>query len=115
MSTPIPTEFERIRFWQGQQLRGRDFRDQIATEAQLRWWHHRALHNAFGVRYGFAVEPVPGVASVIEIGCGLAYDCFGRELILQTSHQMELPAIDLSGASKMTLVAHYKETTRFRS
>ena len=115
MTTPVPTELDRIRFWQGQRLRGRDFRDQTAAEAQLRWWHNRALHNAFGVRFGFKVEPVAGDDSIVEIGCGLAYDCFGRELILQTGKKIELPAINPDGESKITLIARYKETTQFRS
>lgn len=115
MSSPVPTELDRIRYWQGQRLRSRDFRDQIATEAQLRWWHDRALHNAFGVRYGFTVEPVLGVDSAVEIGCGLAYDCFGRELILQKSHRLNLPVFDAGGAGRVTLLAHYKETKEFRS
>lgn len=115
MSTTGQTEIERIRYWQGQRLRGRDFRDQVAFGAQLRWWHDRALHNAFGVSYGFAVTPVSSVDSLIavEIGCGVAYDCFGRELILQTKREIPLPATSEPPASRMTLIAHYKDGSQF--
>jgi hypothetical protein len=50
MPRPEPVEIERLRYWQGQKLRSRDFRDQMEMAAQLRWWHNRALHQAFGVR-----------------------------------------------------------------
>src|ERR1035441_77211 len=77
-------ELERLRYWQGQMLRSRDFRDDGAIEAQRRWWHNRALHAAFGVNYGLQVA---GDASsgtlVLTVTCGLGYDCFGRELILK--------------------------------
>src|ERR1035438_517824 len=48
-------ELERLRYWQGQMLRSRDFRDDGAIEAQRRWWHNRALHAAFGINYGLQV------------------------------------------------------------
>ena len=67
----------------GQKL-GRDFRDQLAREAQLRWWHNRALHKSFGVSHGFAVSAVidAGEFVAVSVTCGVAYDCFGRELTL---------------------------------
>jgi hypothetical protein len=43
---------ERVRYWQGQMLRSADFRAQSADTAQHRWWHNRALHNAYGVYRG---------------------------------------------------------------
>src|SRR6266571_1601325 len=50
------SDLERLRYWQGQMLRGRDFRDQLAIAAQLRWWHNRAIHHAFGIAYGFTTH-----------------------------------------------------------
>ena len=113
MARPGQAEFERIRYWQGQRLRGRDFRDLAAVEAQLRWWHNRALHNTFGVRFGFEVAPVSDADSV-EVSCGVAYDCFGRELILQSKRRVALPVNQEPPASKMTLVARYKENSQFQ-
>jgi hypothetical protein len=89
-------EIQRLRFRQGQMLRSDDFRDQAAIEAQLRWWHNRALHNAYGVIHGFAVELrqtagqwIAHVAPGSHIG--LAYDCFGRELVLLQPQTIALP------------------------
>src|ERR1700682_746080 len=77
-------DLERLSYWQGQMLRSRDFRDDAAFEAQRRWWHNRALHSAFGVSYGLHVTVDSSTGEMIlTVGCGLAYDCFGRELILR--------------------------------
>jgi hypothetical protein len=111
MSLPDPIELQRLRFQQGQQLRGRDFRDQIAIEAQLRWWHNRSLHNAYGIAGGFTVEQR---TESIMVHPGLAYDCRGRELILQQPRAVPLPSQPQPwGAKKLTLVASYRETTSF--
>jgi hypothetical protein len=81
-------EMQRLKYWQGQKLLSRDFRDQTSYEAQLRWWHNRALHNAYGVSYGFAVTLID---TRVKVDCGVAYDCYGRELILQTPRELALP------------------------
>jgi hypothetical protein len=96
-------EMQRLKFWQGQKLLSRDFRDQTSYEAQLRWWHNRALHNAYGVSYGFAVTLVD---TRVRIDCGVAYDCYGRELILQAPRELALldPTDDFKS---MTLVATF--------
>jgi hypothetical protein len=109
-------EIERLRFWQGQRLRSRDFRDQAVYEAMLRWWHNRALHIAYGVRYGFEVslEEDDGVIAAVEVGCGLAYDCFGRELILQAPQRVRLPDF-AEPPARLTLLARYKESGEFLS
>jgi hypothetical protein len=96
-------ELQRLRYWQGQKLLSRDFRDQVSYQSELRWWHNRALHNAYGVSYGFEVtldEPH------VEINCGVAYDCYGRELILQVPKQMVVPDPDKE-FQRMTLVASF--------
>lgn len=101
------TEFQRFRFWQGQLLRSRDFRDQLAIEAQLRWWHNRALHNAYGVAGGFEVssgtEP-----NTLTVAPGIAYDIFGRELILQ-KEKNNIPIPD----EESLLLIRYKETSEY--
>jgi hypothetical protein len=102
-------ELQRLRYWQGQMLRSCDFRDQMAIEAQLRWWHNRALHNAFGVAEGFEAE-LKGQSVIIHRG--LAYDCFGRELILITDMPFSLPAGPIPDAG-ITLLARYRETHQF--
>jgi hypothetical protein len=105
-------ELQRLRYWQGQLLRSGDFHDQTVMAAQLRWWHNRALHDSFGVSWGFSITPVPqsGQLQAVRVGCGLAYDCYGRELILQNPMTIEVPA---SGQGAMTLLVLYKETAEF--
>ena len=109
-----PFTLERFRYWQGQKLLGRDFRDQVAREAQLRWWHNRALHNSFGVSFGFQVSRVieAGAFVAVRVTCGVAYDCFGRELVLQDTRAISLPSHQPETNRKLTLVASYKESRR---
>ncbi len=84
---------QRVRYWQGQMLRSTDFRDQNADTAQHRWWHNRALHDAYGVYQGLTVSAVNagGALSAISVAPGLAYDCFGRELLLESQQTVALP------------------------
>src|SRR5215510_3710862 len=118
-------EVQRFRYWQGQKLRSVDFRDQLSVEAQLRWWHNRALHSSFGVRRGFSVTEPADAAHLkqsrgesnesnrrVIVGCGLAYDCYGRELLLQTAKELPLPAIGSQPIARATLVVRYKPTAR---
>lgn len=87
-------ELQRLRYRQGQMLRSQDFRDQQSIEAQLRAWHNRALHNTYGVaKYvleGLKVEQITA-PSEITIKSGLAYDCFGHELIFIQSQSIPVP------------------------
>lgn len=111
MSLPDPTALERLRYEQGQQLRSRDRRDQVAIEAQLRWWHNRAVHNAFGVAEGLAVEKQD---DSIVVRPGLAYDCRGRELILQQRRTVPPPpASDDDAVTTFLLVVRYKESGEY--
>jgi hypothetical protein len=119
MSIPKQVELERLRYWHGQRLRSRDFRDQTAIEAQLRWWHNRALHNAFGVSLGLTASPVPasGSLTAVRVTCGLAYDCFGRELILQDTREIPVPTAPPPQGNlqvtPMTLLLRYKDSVQF--
>ena len=110
MSEPDPIELQRFRYQQGQGLRSADRRDQVAIEAQLRAWHNRAKHNAYGVSEGLAV-----LLSATEavVAPGLAYDVRGRELILQKPRRIRFPQPDLSTATTWLLIARYKETSEF--
>lgn len=110
MSLPDPIALERLRYEQGQQLRSNDRRDQVAIEAQLRWWHNRAMHHAFGVAEGLSVEKQDG--SVV-VRPGLAYDCRGRELILQRRRTIPTPPASDGGSGFLLLVARYKESGEY--
>jgi hypothetical protein len=114
MSRQGEINIERIRYWQGQELRARDFRTQTFSEAELRWWHNRALHNTFGIRSGFHVSPVisDGAVTAFDVDCGVAYDCYGRELILQSARRVEVPRLESHKATVVTLLARYKPVSR---
>ena len=78
-------ELERAKYWQGQMLRSQDFLNTQEVEAQRRWWHNRAVHNAYGVAEGLDCTLVPaGAPTGVSVSAGVAYDVFGRELILET-------------------------------
>jgi hypothetical protein len=99
MSSIEKRKLERVRYWQGQALRSRDFNDIHRVEEQRRWWHNRALHNAYGIHQdpqdpSIVVPPGLQVAmdgSNVKVTAGLAYDAFGRELILETDQTIALP------------------------
>ncbi len=97
----------RIAFWQGQMLSAADFRTQISTAEQLRWWHNRSLHTAFGIRFGLDVTRVVGADSV-EVWCGVAYDCFGRELVLDRPQRVPFPEVaDSDTRSRALVLTHH--------
>ncbi len=107
---------ERFRFWDGQALRSRDLRDQLETEAQLRAWHDRAVHDSYGVPLGYDVTPQPATGSgpltAVQVAAGLAYDCAGRLLLLQRAATLALPAAPgASGA--VLLVASWRRDASF--
>jgi hypothetical protein len=107
---PRPGELQRLRYTSGQMLRSGDFRDQLANDAQLRWWHNRALHNSYGIACGMQVELTRDNAAVVVMP-GLAYDSFGRELLLRERRTHGLP----DNQAPMTLLARYRDdagTTR---
>ena len=97
-------EIERLRHRSGEMLRSRDLRDQAAFDAQLRWWHNTAVHNAFGISTGLQSE-VTG--NEVTVHPGLAYDIFGRELWLGESVRLPLPLAAADGAS-LALLARYR-------
>jgi hypothetical protein len=81
---------ERLLHRHGEALLRRDFADQTDQDNQLRWWHNRALHGAYGVCEGLTVSALsPG--SRASVGRGVAFDAFGRELILEADHTVTVP------------------------
>jgi hypothetical protein len=86
--------FERFRYWQGQAVRARDFRDQAAVAERQAEWHNRAIHGAFGVRSGFEVTLAAIDPPLASIACGLAFDCAGAMLVLQQARVIPVPRIE---------------------
>jgi hypothetical protein len=117
MATPTQPGIERRRYWQGQKLGSSDFRAQAEIETQLRAWHNRAMHNAFGISQGLGAKPIPERGSVtgFKVECGVAYDCFGRELLLQTASEVAVPQADSQPLSSITLLLRYRETSEYLS
>jgi hypothetical protein len=115
MTKPIPFELERLEYWQGQQLKSRDFRDQETTNNQLQWWHNRALHNVYGVAEGLETDFVKTTRTV-TIKAGLAYDCFGRPLIVSKVTTIDLPkySSDPKRSFDLTLVVRVRDEKDFQ-
>lgn len=89
------SELQRQRYWQGQRLRSRDLNDQLAAEAELSWWHNRAVHEPYGVVEGLGLvagpSPPPHGPPVLGLTAGLAYDAFGRALELAVGVNLRSP------------------------
>ncbi|HXT27532.1 MAG TPA: hypothetical protein VN749_22140 [Candidatus Eisenbacteria bacterium] len=94
MSAPEKQQLERFFYWQGQRLRSTDFRRIAEDDAQRRWWHNRAMHNAWGIYRGLKATPTPTdqQPKAILLEPGLAYDVYGRELILAAARRVPVPA-----------------------
>ena len=83
----------RFRHWHGEALLARDFRAQSETFERLARWHNRAVHNAFGVRFGMEAA-LSETGAEVEVSCGVAYDCFGSVLVLQRPRTLALPELE---------------------
>lgn len=105
--TRRPVDIQRLRHVPRELLRSRDLRDQAAFSNQLRWWHNRALHDAFGVASGLSVALAADAASAL-VQPGIAYDRAGRELLVFAPRSVPLP----TQQQPMTLVARYREGGR---
>jgi hypothetical protein len=91
-------ELERIRYWQGQLLASEDLTTQLRVDQELRRLHNHALHDSYGIAIGLELErdEVTGEIKIdsdenLNLICGLAYDCSGRELVLQSNRALPLP------------------------
>jgi hypothetical protein len=108
-------KLERVQYWQGQMLRARDFLDLQAVESQRRWWHNRAVHNAYGIAEGLQCSPMPfpSTAAQVTVSPGVAYDIFGRELILERAQSFPVPATGAQGLlGPLSLLMRYKPPSR---
>lgn len=107
MSKPEQRNLERVRYWQGQMLRSRDFLDIERVEAQRRWWHNRALHNAYGVAEGLTSKL--STLKTVSVSPGVAYDGFGRELVLEKTISVPLPSnVPKTFTGSINLVMRYQ-------
>jgi hypothetical protein len=72
----------------------------LAADAELQWWHQRAVHEAFGIAEGFDLSLTADGASVL-VAPGVAFDCFGRDVHLGQERVLAVP----EGDERMTLLA----------
>jgi hypothetical protein len=104
VNDPRLVDLQRQRWVPDQMLRSRDLRDQQATSDQLRWWHNRAVHEAFGIASGFEVALSDDQTSV-TVAAGVAHDCAGRLLRLLAPRDVSLPG----DQRPSTLVARWRD------
>lgn len=73
---------ERLRYFTGRHMSARDFRDEQAYHRTRRLLHNRMLHG-WGVVCGLHVQAHPNPqcrTKHVQVTCGLALDCCGREI-----------------------------------
>lgn len=105
METPDRNAIERLRHWIGERLTSRDLNAQLGHEASLRWWHNRALHAAYGVAEGLAVRIAKnGGLQRVEVAPGLAFDGFGREIVLRETRSIDMPPTEPAEAKGWVLL-----------
>lgn len=88
---------ERLRYWQGQMLRSGDLNDHLAIDEEMRRWHNRAIHRAYGIVKGLEVESqivrsLGRVTTVLVVKPGLAYDGCGGAICLPRAARVALPS-----------------------
>lgn len=111
MTNPHSSPLNRIHYFDGQRLDAADLSDTSELEDRLRWLHLSAVHNTWGVASGLEVTAAKSGA-MIGIAPGLAYDCYGREIILTEAAAVRVPArlID-KGIDALTLAVFHPETS----
>jgi hypothetical protein len=107
MPASRPLDIERLQYWTGQSLRSGDARLEASAAENLRWWHTRALHQAFGIASGLEVE-IAG--SAVTVHPGLAYDGFGREILLLEPAHVAMPDDDGQEEATLTIASHPGES-----
>src|SRR5277367_2959647 len=110
-NAPHNRELGRVAYWEGQLLRSRDFLDIQRVADERRFWHARAMHEAYGVYRGFEAIPMEANAErppMIQLAPGVAFDCYGRELILECVAAIPYSAQPLATDEVRTLLVRYK-------
>ena len=113
MPMRLIAELERIRYREGQLLAARDLQDDKDFQALLRWMHTRFLHNTWGLALGLDAELVElgDSSKVVRVSPGLAYDGYGREILLTQSIEVDVPMA--GGDEDFYLVIRYKVDDEF--
>ena len=94
-----PLVVERNRYFNGKFMTARDFAAEQDFFLHRSWLHNRLFHGS-GVVCGFEITRHPDEKNCpdrICVGPGIAIDCCGRELILQSSVVEALPELPQRG------------------
>jgi hypothetical protein len=83
------SELARVRYWQGQLLGSGDLQTQVQSDQELRRLHDLVVHRAFGIAIGLTATLADGA---LTLGCGMAYDCTGRALVVERDRTLPLPS-----------------------
>jgi hypothetical protein len=89
MSLSRPLEIERVFHVPGEMLGSHDLGAQVHANAELMWWHQRALHDAPGIVAGLTAT-VQADGTVV-VAPGLGFDARGREVLLRADATIPLP------------------------
>jgi hypothetical protein len=84
-------DLQRPAYFAGQRLGAGDLAAARDLEREMRWLHNRSLHDWGAVR-GLGVSGAQGDAAVV-VDAGLALDCLGRELVLETPAELPVPPV----------------------
>jgi hypothetical protein len=84
---------ERVRFAEGQLLRGCDLEEVVRGFELLRSLHVRAVHRARGVALGFGVS-LDATREHVVVDPGAGYDRRGRDLVSGRSASVPAPSAD---------------------
>ena len=108
---------QRVRHFQGQRLHGADLQDEYENLAWLRSLHVVAQHDTWGIALGLDVRHSLGddVHDDVQVGPGVAYDCFGREIVLGQMQIVPHPFALFEPAAGMSLtlvISHPSEGDR---
>lgn len=110
---------DRVAFHEGGRLAAADLQDAFDRETTQRALHVQAVHQTFGIalglEIGLPIEDGETVTDAVEVGSGVAYDCFGRLILLSETRRLHLPPpvaggegealYDLTAAHEPTLAA----------
>jgi len=89
MSLSRPVEIERVRHVPGELLGSRDLGAQVHADAELMWWHQRALHDVPGIVAGLTAAGQPDGSVVVAPGIG--FDARGHDVLLRAEATIPPP------------------------
>ncbi|MBZ0307934.1 MAG: hypothetical protein K8I82_17840, partial [Anaerolineae bacterium] len=82
----------RIEYYAGQKLTADDLRDDLTFETRLRQMNLVAQHNTWGVALGYEIFRSQDFQNLV-IGPGVAYDCFGRDIVSSEPIRVAAPVL----------------------